>query len=125
MGKIGAGVCFWLEPLGGGMEHMFKLNSRRRNVNMNKTGGAAAAGVVLCETSPCSMDARRSLCRFDGRSKLLVRSLLSGASGAHRALSVFRKQQRANPETSLCNFIETLCQDEITCPDTEAQPLTV
>ncbi|XP_010747168.3 Fanconi anemia group E protein [Larimichthys crocea] len=95
---------------------------------MNKTGGAAAAaaaGVVLCETSPCSMDARRSLCRFDGRSKLLVRSLLSGASGAHRALSVFRKQQRANPETSLCNFIETLCQDEITCPDTEAQPLTV
>ncbi|TMS15898.1 Fanconi anemia group E protein [Larimichthys crocea] len=71
------------------------------------------------------MDARRSLCRFDGRSKLLVRSLLSGASGAHRALSVFRKQQRANPETSLSNFIETLCQDEITCPDTEAQPLTV
>lgn len=53
MGKIGAGVCFWLGPLGGGMEHMFKLNSRRRNVNMNKTGGAAAAGgVVLCCVKP-------------------------------------------------------------------------
>ncbi|XP_070767048.1 Fanconi anemia group E protein [Enoplosus armatus] len=70
------------------------------------------------------MDAGVSLSRFDGQSKLLVRALLSGASGARRALAVFHRQQRANPEMSLSNLIETLCQDEITCPDCEAQPLT-
>ncbi|KAG7220720.1 hypothetical protein INR49_017834 [Caranx melampygus] len=65
------------------------------------------------------------LSRFDGQSKLLVRSLLSGASGALRALDVFHRQQRANPDMSLCNFIETLCQDDVTCPETDAQSLTV
>ncbi|XP_044068293.1 Fanconi anemia group E protein isoform X1 [Siniperca chuatsi] len=71
------------------------------------------------------MDCGVFLSRFDGQSKLLVRSLLSGASGAHRALGVFHRQQRANPQMSLSNFMETLCNDEIICPDTEAQPLTV
>ncbi|KAM9350954.1 Fanconi anemia group E protein [Symphorus nematophorus] len=71
------------------------------------------------------MEAGPSLSRFDGQSKLLLRSLLCGSSGAHRALSVFRRQQRANPEISLCNFIEALCQDEVTCHETEVQPLTV
>ncbi|XP_035512924.1 Fanconi anemia group E protein [Morone saxatilis] len=66
-----------------------------------------------------------SLGRFNGQSKLLVRSLLSGASGAHRALGVFHRQQRADPGLSLSNFIETLCRDEITCAPVEAQPLTV
>ncbi|XP_073325878.1 Fanconi anemia group E protein [Pagrus major] len=66
-----------------------------------------------------------SLSRFDGQSKLLVRSLLCGVSGAHRALGVFHRQQRANPGVSLSNFIDSLCRDEITCPDTEAQPVTV
>nr|XP_020476257.1 Fanconi anemia group E protein [Monopterus albus] len=66
-----------------------------------------------------------SLNRFDGQSKLLLRSLSFGASGAYRALSIIHRQQRANPDMSLCDFIETLCQDEITCPETEVQPLTV
>ncbi|KAM6928855.1 Fanconi anemia group E protein [Lycodopsis pacificus] len=63
--------------------------------------------------------------RFDGQSKLLVRSLLCGTSGALRALDVFHRQQRVNPDMSLCPFMETLCQDEVTCPQTEDQPLTV
>uniref|UniRef100_A0A8D0ADF9 FA complementation group E n=1 Tax=Sander lucioperca TaxID=283035 RepID=A0A8D0ADF9_SANLU len=75
-------------------------------------------------TSPDSMDTGMFLSRFDGQSKLLVRSLC-GTSGAHRALGVFHRQQRANPEVSLSNLVETLCQDEITCPDTKTQPLTV
>ncbi|XP_018521490.1 Fanconi anemia group E protein [Lates calcarifer] len=65
------------------------------------------------------------LSRFDGQSRLLVRSLMSGTSGAHRALSVLHRQQQANHEMSLSSFIQTLCQDEITCPETEAQPLIV
>nr|XP_046251860.1 Fanconi anemia group E protein [Scatophagus argus] len=71
------------------------------------------------------MDAGMSLSRFDGQSMLLVRSLLSGVSGARRALGVFHRQQRADPGVSLSNFIETLCQDEVSCPDTEPQTLTV
>ncbi|XP_070696138.1 Fanconi anemia group E protein [Pempheris klunzingeri] len=71
------------------------------------------------------MDAGVSPSRFDGQAKLLVRSLLSGPSGARRALGVFHRQQRANPEVSLSNFIETLCRGEITCPDTGAKPLAV
>ncbi|XP_029292021.1 Fanconi anemia group E protein isoform X2 [Cottoperca gobio] len=71
------------------------------------------------------MDASMFVSRFDGPSKLLVRSLLCGSSGAHRALSVFHRQQRANPDMSLSTFMEILCQDDITCPRTEAQPLAV
>ncbi|XP_042347993.1 Fanconi anemia group E protein isoform X2 [Plectropomus leopardus] len=66
-----------------------------------------------------------SVSRFDGQWKLLVRSLLCGSSGALTAVRVFRRQQRANPEMSLSVFIETLCQDEITCPETDAKLLTV
>uniref|UniRef100_A0A3B5A604 FA complementation group E n=1 Tax=Stegastes partitus TaxID=144197 RepID=A0A3B5A604_9TELE len=59
------------------------------------------------------------LCRFDGQSRLLVRSLLSGGSGAHTALAVFRKQQRANPDTSLGNLLETLCRHEVSRPEAD------
>ncbi|XP_054465043.1 Fanconi anemia group E protein [Anoplopoma fimbria] len=65
------------------------------------------------------------LSRFDGQAKLLVRALLCGTSGAHRALDVFHRQQRVNPDMSLSVFMETLCQDDVACPRTEAQPLTV
>ncbi|XP_037334026.2 Fanconi anemia group E protein isoform X1 [Pungitius pungitius] len=65
------------------------------------------------------------LCRFDGRSKLLVRSLLCGTSGALKALDVFHRQQRADPHMSLSPLLETLCQDEVTCSVAEAQPLSV
>uniref|UniRef100_A0A3Q4H2Q5 Uncharacterized protein n=1 Tax=Neolamprologus brichardi TaxID=32507 RepID=A0A3Q4H2Q5_NEOBR len=56
---------------------------------------------------------------------LLLRSLMSGTSGASRALGVFRRQQRANPESSLCGFIETLCRDEITHTEADTEFLTV
>ncbi|XP_033484232.2 Fanconi anemia group E protein [Epinephelus lanceolatus] len=81
--------------------------------------------MIRCQTSPDRMDAGMFLNRFDGQSKLLVRSLLCGASGAQRAVGVFHRQHRANPEMSLSNFIEILCQDQVICPLTEAQPLTV
>ncbi|XP_026188587.1 Fanconi anemia group E protein isoform X2 [Mastacembelus armatus] len=63
--------------------------------------------------------------RFDSQSMLLVRSLMSGASGAHRALNVFHRQRRANPDVSLSSFIETLCRDEVLCPQAGDRPLTV
>nr|XP_012776628.1 Fanconi anemia group E protein isoform X1 [Maylandia zebra] len=62
---------------------------------------------------------------FDGQSRLLLRSLMSGTSGASRALGVFHRQQRANPESSLCGFIETLCRDEITHTEADTEFLTV
>ncbi|XP_068454609.1 Fanconi anemia group E protein [Clinocottus analis] len=65
------------------------------------------------------------LSRFDGPARLLVRSLLCGPSGTHRALDVFHRQQRVNTDMSLSHFMETLCQDEVTSPQTGAQPLTV
>ncbi|XP_068194863.1 Fanconi anemia group E protein isoform X2 [Antennarius striatus] len=65
-----------------------------------------------------------SLGRFDARSKLLVRSLLSGVTGVQRALSVFSRQQRADPESNLSNFIDTLCGDEV-APDEDGQPVAV
>ncbi|KAM4563263.1 Fanconi anemia group E protein [Odontesthes bonariensis] len=65
------------------------------------------------------------LSRFDGRSRLLLRALASGTSGTLRALTVFRRQQRTNPDISLSNFIETLCQDEIASPETGTEPLAV
>ncbi|KAK5863496.1 hypothetical protein PBY51_000524 [Eleginops maclovinus] len=71
------------------------------------------------------MDPAMFLGRLDGQSKLLVRALLCGSSGAYRALQVFRRQQRANPDMSLSNFIETLCQDEVCVPDGTGQPLAV
>lgn len=80
---------------------------------------------MWCETSPVSMDAAVSLGRFDGRSRLLIRSLLCGSSGAHRAVGVFHRQQRADPDMSLSHFIETLCGDEVACPHAAGQTLTV
>ncbi|KAF3696825.1 Fanconi anemia group E protein [Channa argus] len=65
------------------------------------------------------------LSRFDGQSKLLIRSLMCGPFGAYRALSVVHRQQRANPDMSLCHFVETLCGDEINCTDTDARPVDV
>ncbi|XP_034445627.1 Fanconi anemia group E protein isoform X1 [Hippoglossus hippoglossus] len=65
------------------------------------------------------------LSRFDGQSKLLLRSLMSGASGVHRAVDVFHRQQRSNPEMSLSHFIEKLCEDEVTSSQTGEQPLSV
>lgn len=75
------------------------------------------------KTSPGSMKLRVFLSRFDGQMKLLVRSLMCGASGADRALSVFFRQHRANPDMSLCDFLQTLCEDEVDCA--EARTLTV
>ncbi|XP_033825251.1 Fanconi anemia group E protein [Periophthalmus magnuspinnatus] len=62
--------------------------------------------------------------RFEGPEKLLVQALLSGIHGVHRALEVFRKQQRANSGTSLDHFIQGFCKDEVTCaPGPEKGPL--
>ncbi|XP_059188536.1 Fanconi anemia group E protein isoform X2 [Centropristis striata] len=69
------------------------------------------------------MDARVFLGRFEGRSRLLVRSLLYGASGASRALRVYRRQQRAGPD-ALPDLLETLTRDQVGCPGSAA-PLTV
>ncbi|CAL9702959.1 unnamed protein product [Knipowitschia caucasica] len=66
---------------------------------------------------------------FEGQRLLLVRALLSGVQGAHRALEVFHKQQR-NSCFSLELFIQALCRDEISCPGgpggpADAQPLVL
>uniref|UniRef100_A0A3B4BM35 Fanconi Anaemia group E protein C-terminal domain-containing protein n=1 Tax=Periophthalmus magnuspinnatus TaxID=409849 RepID=A0A3B4BM35_9GOBI len=62
--------------------------------------------------------------RFEGPEKLLVQALLSGIHGVHRALEVFRKQQRANSGTSLDHFIQGFCKDEVTsAPGPEKGPL--
>ncbi|XP_034028196.1 Fanconi anemia group E protein isoform X2 [Thalassophryne amazonica] len=61
---------------------------------------------------------------FDSRSKLLVRSLLSGVSGAHRALTVYQKQRRTDREASLLGFIETLCRDQVSSSESDTK-LTV
>ncbi|XP_037131398.1 Fanconi anemia group E protein isoform X1 [Syngnathus acus] len=71
------------------------------------------------------MNAGQLLSRFDGQWKLLARSLFFGVSGAHRTLEVFKRQQRATPDRSLSDLIETLCRDEITYPGGNGQPLTV
>ncbi|XP_029995694.1 Fanconi anemia group E protein isoform X1 [Sphaeramia orbicularis] len=77
---------------------------------------------VVCRCVRCFLNSGMFGSRFDGQCVLLVRSLLSGV---HRALDVFHKQQRVSSEPTLCNLIETLCQEEITCPVSEAQLLTV
>ncbi|KAM4610212.1 Fanconi anemia group E protein [Polymixia lowei] len=60
--------------------------------------------------------------RFDAQTKLLLLSLMSGASGARRALCVFQRQQRSNPPVALHSVLQMLCQEEI-CPENHAQPL--
>ncbi|KAK6308481.1 hypothetical protein J4Q44_G00217520 [Coregonus suidteri] len=69
------------------------------------------------------MDTNTLLLRFDGRSRLLLRSLLLGATGARRGLWVFQRQRRSDPDFCLHNCLETLCQQEI-CPNSDAQTLT-
>lgn len=63
--------------------------------------------------------------RFDAHWRLLLRALLSGVHGAHRAMEVYHKQHRAKANKPLQNFVEILCQDEVTCPESAAHPLTV
>ncbi|KTF94226.1 hypothetical protein cypCar_00021139 [Cyprinus carpio] len=58
------------------------------------------------------MDMKALLQRFDGRSRLLVHSLHSGAAGASNAQTVFNKQRRSDPDFTLNPFLETLCQQE-------------
>ncbi|XP_023847571.1 Fanconi anemia group E protein [Salvelinus sp. IW2-2015] len=69
------------------------------------------------------MDTNTLLLRFDGRSRLLLRSLLSGATGARRGLWVFQRQRRSDPDRCLHTCLETLCQQEI-CLNSDAQTLT-
>ncbi|XP_035238751.1 Fanconi anemia group E protein isoform X2 [Anguilla anguilla] len=68
------------------------------------------------------MDADDLLQRFDGRSRLLLRSLLSGVKAARRALWVFRRQRRCEPDLFIHACMDTLCQDE-PCLDGEALTL--
>lgn len=70
------------------------------------------------------MALRERLLKLDGQSKLLVRSLVSGPFGAHKALTVFHRQQRANPGVSILNLIKTLCRDEVTS-ETKTEPITM
>lgn len=70
------------------------------------------------------MELRERLLKVDGQSKLLIRSLVSGPFGAHNALRVFQRQQRANPGVSILNLIKTLCRDEVTS-ETATQPITM
>uniref|UniRef100_A0A3P9QIC4 FA complementation group E n=1 Tax=Poecilia reticulata TaxID=8081 RepID=A0A3P9QIC4_POERE len=73
--------------------------------------------------STACVDTSTLLGRFDGQSRLLLTTLMSGVSGAKAALTVFQRQQRANSESTLTNFILTLCRDEIV--STEALTLSV
>ncbi|KAJ8017105.1 hypothetical protein DPEC_G00014310 [Dallia pectoralis] len=59
------------------------------------------------------MDTHTLLLRFDSRSGLLIRSLLSGPTDARRALRVFRRQRRSEPHSCLQSCLQTLCQPEI------------
>lgn len=70
-----------------------------------------------------TMDTNTLLLRFDGRSRLLLRSFLSGATGARRGLWVFQRQRRSDPDRCLHTCLETLCQQEI-CLNSDAQTLT-
>ncbi|XP_073675392.1 Fanconi anemia group E protein isoform X2 [Garra rufa] len=58
------------------------------------------------------MDLKAVLQRFDGRSRLLVHALHSGAAGASNAQTIFNKQRRSDPDFTLIPFLETLCQQE-------------
>ncbi|KAG9328720.1 hypothetical protein JZ751_011336, partial [Albula glossodonta] len=67
------------------------------------------------------MDADALLQRFDGRSKLLLRCLL-GVGGVRRALWVFHRQQRSEPDLFIHSCLDTLCQVE-PCLDGETLSL--
>ncbi|XP_007556774.1 Fanconi anemia group E protein [Poecilia formosa] len=79
-------------------------------------------GQGLSIQSTACVDTSTLLGRFDGQSRLLLTTLMSGVSGAKAALTVFQRQQRANSESTLTNFILTLCRDEIT---SSAEALTL
>lgn len=64
-----------------------------------------------------------SLRRLDGQSKLLIRCLLSGTGGARLAQKVFHRQQRTSTDALLSKLLETLCQEEVTCANTDEVPL--
>uniref|UniRef100_A0A8C5F668 FA complementation group E n=1 Tax=Gadus morhua TaxID=8049 RepID=A0A8C5F668_GADMO len=57
-----------------------------------------------------------------GKDKLLVLALMSGTSGARRALCVFEKQQRYDLKLSLSTFLEMLCQKAIS-PENLSEPI--
>ncbi|XP_056455335.1 Fanconi anemia group E protein isoform X2 [Gadus chalcogrammus] len=60
--------------------------------------------------------------RLTGKDKLLVLALMSGTSGARRALCVFEKQQRYDLKLSLSTFLEMLCQKAIS-PENLSEPI--
>ncbi|XP_061114144.1 Fanconi anemia group E protein isoform X2 [Conger conger] len=68
------------------------------------------------------MDADALLQRFDGRSRLLLRSLLSCSRADRRALWVFYRLRRCEPDLFMHDCLDTLCQDE-PCLDGEALTL--
>lgn len=72
-----------------------------------------------------NMEISKYLTKFDGQSKLLIRSLVCRPFDAHKALTVFQRQQRANPGLSLLNLLKILCREEVTSPQTKSQPLTM
>ena len=60
--------------------------------------------------------------RFTGTDRLLVQALMSGTSGAPRALCVFEKQHRFDLKLSLNTFLEMLCQNAIS-PENLSEPI--
>ncbi|XP_023649376.1 Fanconi anemia group E protein isoform X2 [Paramormyrops kingsleyae] len=58
------------------------------------------------------MDVERLLWRFDGRTRLLFQSLLSGVRGISRAVRLFHRQRRSDPDISLRACLDTLCMEE-------------
>ncbi|XP_054905330.1 Fanconi anemia group E protein isoform X2 [Poeciliopsis prolifica] len=81
-------------------------------------------GQGLSIQAPSCVNTSALLGRFDGQSRLLLTTLMSGVSGAKAALAVFQRQRRANSESALTNFILTLCRDEI-ASSAEALTLSV
>ncbi|XP_028849932.1 Fanconi anemia group E protein [Denticeps clupeoides] len=58
------------------------------------------------------MDTEELMLRFPGRCRLLLQSLLAGATGVPRALKVFGRQRSADPGFTPHRLLETLCQEE-------------
>ena len=63
------------------------------------------------------MDKNIALSRFDGQTKLLLKSVMAGVG---KAQCVFHKLQRSNP-VSVHKFLEALGREEILAED--AQPV--
>ncbi|CAL8368445.1 unnamed protein product [Lota lota] len=60
--------------------------------------------------------------RFTGKHRLLILALMSGTSGARRALCIFEKQQRYDLKLSLHTFLDMLCQKAIS-PENHGEPI--